>query len=184
MGSHLRYLGVELDSRTRHHFRRLQPNLRNLRTAAAALGGLLPKLSGPSDRPRRLYAGIVTSMALYGAPVWAAALSTDRMSQRLLSRAQRTVNLRIARAYRTVSTAAAGVLAGVPPLDLRATELRKLHEARRRRRSRMTTPEKTKEDMRKRAREDTMRAWKRRLREDDRTRRNRTVEAILPVLEE
>lgn len=180
VGSHLRYLGVELDSRwgTRYHFRLLYPRLRN---AAAALGGLLPNLRGPSNRPWRLYAGIVASMAMYGAPVWAEALSSDWVSQSLLNSAQRMINLRSMRAYRTVSTAAAGVLAGAPPLDLHTTELRKINEARcgLRYRSGGTPASEDEEETKRRVRRKTMEAWKRRLEEDERARRNRTMEAIL-----
>lgn len=112
--THLRYFGVMMDRRceTLHHFRLLYPRLRG---AAMALGQLLPNLNGPSDRSRRLYAGIIASMALYGAPEWADALSRDPGSRRLLDSAQRVLNLRCTRAYRTVSTVAASVLAGAGP---------------------------------------------------------------------
>ncbi|XP_061719330.1 uncharacterized protein LOC133526654 [Cydia pomonella] len=71
----LLYLGVLLDSKWNFeaHFKRLAPKL--LR-AAAAFGRILPNLGGPMASCRRLYMGVVRSMALYGAPVWADSLSS------------------------------------------------------------------------------------------------------------
>ncbi|XP_063634815.1 uncharacterized protein LOC134805886 [Cydia splendana] len=57
-------------------------------------------------------------MALYGAPIWAGTLRTR--SAVLLRRPQRAIALRVARAYRDNSHAAAGLLAGSPPWDLEA----------------------------------------------------------------
>lgn len=64
IGPRMRYLGVELDQRWKfHHFRLLVPRLDDV---AAVLGRLLPNLRGPDDGPRRLYAEVISSMALYG----------------------------------------------------------------------------------------------------------------------
>lgn len=55
----------------RAHFAWLVPRV--LR-AAMALRRLMPNMVGPCAHARRLYLGVVRSMALYGAPVWANAL--------------------------------------------------------------------------------------------------------------
>lgn len=62
---HMRYLGVELDNnwKIHEHFRLLSPWLRG---TATALSRLLPNLEDPNDKPRRLYAGVMESMALHG----------------------------------------------------------------------------------------------------------------------
>ncbi|XP_063529546.1 uncharacterized protein LOC134740810 [Cydia strobilella] len=86
--------------------------------AAGALGRILPNLGGPRGVCRRLYIGVVRSMALYGAPIWADTLRARNAA--LLRRPQRAIALRAARAYRTVSHVAACLLAGSPPWDLEA----------------------------------------------------------------
>ncbi|KAJ8717858.1 hypothetical protein PYW07_005788 [Mythimna separata] len=70
----MEYLGLVLNSRRwtfEEHFRRLVPKLDR---TGAALKRLLPSVGGPDAPRRRLYAGIVRFMALYGAPVWAPSL--------------------------------------------------------------------------------------------------------------
>jgi len=67
-----------------------------------------------------LYVGTVGSVALYGAPIWADAASKSRKIGSFLRGAHRSIVLRAARAYRTVSYAAAALLAGAPPLELLA----------------------------------------------------------------
>ncbi|TLM45763.1 hypothetical protein FEC26_18990, partial [Acinetobacter baumannii] len=70
----LKYLGLVLDSKWRfdHHFKMLGPRLLG---TAGALTRLLPNTVGCSAGIRRLYLGVVRSMALYGAPVWSPALT-------------------------------------------------------------------------------------------------------------
>ncbi|XP_072766271.1 uncharacterized protein [Anoplolepis gracilipes] len=81
----------------------------------AALCRLMPNLGRPDDRVHKLYAGTVNSMALYGALVWAdEAMATKRIRD-ILHRIQRRVAIRLVRDYRTVSHAAASILAGLPP---------------------------------------------------------------------
>jgi hypothetical protein len=67
---HMRYLGLILDSKWRfeEHFRCLSLKVIG---SAGALSRLLPHLGGPSAACRRLYTGVVRSMALYGSPVQA-----------------------------------------------------------------------------------------------------------------
>ncbi|KAI8442169.1 hypothetical protein MSG28_005777 [Choristoneura fumiferana] len=115
VGSTMKYLGLVLDGRWKfeEHFRRLAPKLV---AAAGALGRILPNVGGPGGSCRRLYTGVVRSVALYGAPIWAENLSARNVT--LLRRSQRAMALRVA--YRTVSYTAACLLAGSPPWDLEA----------------------------------------------------------------
>ena len=120
--STLKYLGLVLDSRWNfvEHFRRLAPKLER---AGAAFKRLLPNLGGPNASCRRLYAGVVRSMALYGAPVWAHSLR-----RHYLNAPQKVLAIRLIRGYRTISGEAASLLAGLPPWDLEAIVLARLHE--------------------------------------------------------
>ncbi|XP_047544444.1 uncharacterized protein LOC125076632 [Vanessa atalanta] len=116
----MKYLGLILDGRWSfgQHFVHLGPRLIN---AAAALGRLLPNVGGPGSLCRRLYSGVVRSMALYGAPIWVDALTADNRA--LLRKPQRVIAVRGIRGYRTVSWAAATLLAGDPPWELQAEVL-------------------------------------------------------------
>ncbi|CAH2227082.1 jg25023, partial [Pararge aegeria aegeria] len=123
----MKYLGLTLDGRWsfKGHFELLAPRLVG---AAAALGRLLPNIGGPDSACRRLYAGIVRSMALYGAPIWVHALSPQNIT--LLRRPQRVIAVRAIRGYRTVSWTASTLLAGDPPWDLQAEVLAQVHRYR------------------------------------------------------
>ena len=124
VGRTMKYLGLVLDSRWnfKEHFLRLAPRLNR---AAAALRRLLPNLSGPNASCRRLYAGVVRSMALYGAPVWALSIRTRPLK---LVACQRVMAIRMIRGYRTIAGESANLLAGLLPWDLEATALQRVYE--------------------------------------------------------
>ncbi|XP_032690632.1 uncharacterized protein LOC116853607 [Odontomachus brunneus] len=73
---------------------------------------------------RRLYATVVLSVMLYGAPVWYDAMrsttSLARRGQAPIFRVQRFVAIRVIAAYRSVSLEAATLLARMPPFYLLA----------------------------------------------------------------
>jgi len=85
-----------------------------------ALGALMPKLRGPQEKKRRLYANIIESVVLYAAPIWANSLSAD--VRRLFRRWQRAIAVRVCCAYRSVSFDSATLLARLIPLELLAAE--------------------------------------------------------------
>ncbi|XP_063532848.1 uncharacterized protein LOC134743387 [Cydia strobilella] len=176
----LRYLGVVLDSKWnfKAHFERLAPKLIS---AAAALGRLLKNLGGPKASCRRLYTGVVRSIALYGAPVWADAIG--RQCTAHLRRSQRAMALRTVRGYRTVSTDAACVLAGSLPWDLEAKVLAELYFWRVAawERDHWPTPSEI-EARRADFLNDAMGAWECRLERP--IAGSRTIEAIRPVLKD
>jgi len=87
-----------------------------------ALGRLMPNLRGPIEKKRCLYAGIVTSVVLYAAPIWADSLVASRDSRRMFQRWQRVVALRVCSAYRSVSFDSATLLARLIPYELLAAE--------------------------------------------------------------
>lgn len=64
-----------------------------------------------------MYASIVLSMALYGAPVWIQEMRMNGRIQKMVHKALRTMAIRVTRCYRTVSYRAATVLASILPLE-------------------------------------------------------------------
>lgn len=79
----MKYLGLIIDSRLTFeaHFIHLAPRMNRM---AAQLGGLLPNLAGPNDRIRRLFAMVMNSVAIYGAPVWATEAGRSQKIKRVL----------------------------------------------------------------------------------------------------
>ena len=172
----IKYLGLILDSRWnfQEHFRRLEPKLMG---AAAALGRLLPNVGGPSVACRRLYTGVVRSMALYGAPVWADTLGRQNVAH--LRRPQRAMATRVIRGYRTISTEAACVMAGTIPWDLDARALASIYFWREEAHDQVPA---AREVARRREefRDAALEVWEDRL--DRPSAGLRTIEAIRPVL--
>lgn len=123
----MKYLGIILDSRLsfKPHFEYVE---RKASMVTRALGRLMPNLRGPGETKRRLYASVLQSIVLYGAPVWSDALSASRSSQMLLNRVFRVMALRVISGYRTVSLDAALILARIPPVYLMATLRRRVFE--------------------------------------------------------
>ncbi|XP_011146017.1 uncharacterized protein LOC105187112 [Harpegnathos saltator] len=110
----MRYLSLILDGTWcfKEHVNRLVPRLRVI---SANLSRLMPHVGGPDWKARRLHAGVLNSVSLYGAPIWAEALAASHPLQALLRRVHRSLAVRVARCYRTVSHVAVTALAGMPP---------------------------------------------------------------------
>ncbi|XP_050450420.1 uncharacterized protein LOC126850972 [Cataglyphis hispanica] len=81
----LKYLGIMLDGRFnfRPHFEYVEDKIGKVNRA---LGRLMPNLRGPNENKRRLYAQVVLSIFLYGAPVWNEAFVASRSSQITINR--------------------------------------------------------------------------------------------------
>ncbi|XP_025152748.1 uncharacterized protein LOC105184948 [Harpegnathos saltator] len=96
----MKYLDLTLDGTWcfKEHISRL---VLRLRAVSANLCKLMLNIGGPDRKARRLHAGILNSVALYGAPVWAEALAASRPLQALLRRAHKAVAVRVIRGYRT-----------------------------------------------------------------------------------
>lgn len=117
----VKYLGVTLDQRLTFtpHVMRIT---KSAAEAARAVGRLLVNTGGPSTKKRLLLSSVVSSKLLYASPVWAEqAFKTARNRDKTKS-VQRLSALRIIRAYRTVSSDAALVLAKILPIDILAAE--------------------------------------------------------------
>lgn len=116
----VKYLGVRLDQRMTGtaHVRYVTGKALK---AATSLSRLMPRTGGAGEQRRRLLATVADSIVLYAAPVWERAMRFKR-NRALLRSTQRVMALRTCRAYRTVSTRAALVLARSIPWDLMVRE--------------------------------------------------------------
>ncbi|XP_025153574.1 uncharacterized protein LOC112588303 [Harpegnathos saltator] len=108
VGPTIKYLGLTLDGRWdfRAHFRDLAPRLRK---ADLALVRLMQTQGRPGWHARRLYVGVVLSIALYGASIWAPQLLATAQGKNLMRQALRAVAVRAIRGFRSVAQEARGL---------------------------------------------------------------------------
>lgn len=125
-GTTMKYLGVVLDGRLKfmEHFKYVAQKATKIR----ALCRLMPNLRGPTEGKRRLYAEVVLSVVLYGAPIWSEELDASRDALRDLDQVMRVMAIRVIAGYSTVSLDAAGVLGRIPPLRLLAGARKRTYE--------------------------------------------------------
>ncbi|CAB0028813.1 unnamed protein product [Trichogramma brassicae] len=126
----IRYLGLHIDAKLKfdHHLRTVSAK------AAGVIGSLakiMPNSGGPRSSRRKLYAHVVDSILLYGAPVWSTA-AQKRAYIRQAESAHRRACLRVIGGRPHVAYEATYVLAGIPPLALLADERARLYGRRRR----------------------------------------------------
>lgn len=77
---------------------------------------------------RELLVNVVYSKVLYATPVWASALEKQTTANSLLT-AQRSIAMRIASTYKTVSTSSLLVIHRLSPLDLMVKKKKEFYEA-------------------------------------------------------
>lgn len=127
VGDTLKYLGLTIDGR-----RNFQPHFvalcQRLKGEIGAFGRLMPNLEGPNDRCRKLYTAVVRSIAMYGAPTWFEKVLGSKKILAQLHGAQRTLNTRVMRGYRTVAYEATCAVAASPPWELVAEVFGRLYE--------------------------------------------------------
>jgi hypothetical protein len=76
---------------------------------------------------KTIYTGGILPLILYGAPVWKSALDNVCYKAKI-TRIQRLINIRIAKAYRTVSNEALYVIRGIIPINIKIEEIAKYYE--------------------------------------------------------
>lgn len=93
----------------------------------AAMARLMPNIGGPDSQKRLLLYGVAQSTISYAAELWGDIASVAKYKT-ILEGAQRKALLRVASAYRTVSSEALQVITGTPPIDLNLQLRRELHK--------------------------------------------------------
>lgn len=116
----IKYMGVHIgrESKMTTHIAKI---CEKATVRANILARLMPNVSGPTAKKRRILANVVGSIILYAAPIWAKAVQIKRY-ETMLERVNRRIGLRVTAAYRTAPTTAVLVLAGIPPIRLRVEE--------------------------------------------------------------
>nr|CAI5826350.1 unnamed protein product [Callosobruchus analis] len=122
----VKYLGEIIDAKLTH-YKQICVAAHKAAKMVASLSRLMPNIAGPKPSKRRTLMSVAHSIMLYGAEIWADALMVQKYRKCLSSAA-----LRVACAYRTVSETAVLVVAGIPPIDLLATERKMLYHRRKR----------------------------------------------------
>lgn len=127
IGKKLKYLGMILDSKLSfaEHFRYIQEKVEKVKRA---LCRLMPNLRGPHESKRRLYAYVVQSIVMYGAPIWYDSFVKNTAIQRPLRKIQRQLAIRIISGYKTIAYEVAIILARTPPWVLVARKYKRIYE--------------------------------------------------------
>ncbi|CAB0029880.1 unnamed protein product [Trichogramma brassicae] len=122
---HIRYLGVHIDARLLFdvHLAKVCEKATNV---AGAQARIMPRTGGPRSSRRKLYANVVDSVLLYGAPIWSSTTKTQAYWRQAES-IHRRACLRIISRRPHRSHEATYVLASIPPLALLADERTRLY---------------------------------------------------------
>jgi hypothetical protein len=120
----IRYLGIIFDNKMtfKEHVKYIEEKctklIFSLSRSAKLSWGLQHKAL------KTIYAGGTLPLILYGAPVWKGVMDTKCYKTKLI-RTQRLINIRIDRAYRTVSNEALCVITGLIPIHIQIQEAEK-----------------------------------------------------------
>jgi len=122
----IRYLGIIFDKKLA-----FKEHIDNIATKCTKLIFSLSKAAklnwGLNHKAlKTIYLGGILPILLYGAPVWCKALALENCKTKL-RRVQRIINIKIAKAYRTVSNEALCVLTGMTPINIKIEEVTKLY---------------------------------------------------------
>ena len=76
---------------------------------------------------KTIYLSGILPLLLYGTPIWVKAMTLKSYKDKII-RVQRIINIKIAKAYRTVANEARCVLTGLAPIAINVEEMTKLYE--------------------------------------------------------
>jgi hypothetical protein len=115
----MKYLGIYFDRRLKFY-----KNIDHITEKCRAVLYMLSKTAKQHcslghKSLKTLYEGALVPLMTYGAPVWEEAATKQRYLRKMQS-SQRLINIKIAKAYRTISFEAFYVMAGVPPIGILA----------------------------------------------------------------
>lgn len=116
----LKHLGVMVDDRLNFNAH-VDYACEKASKAVNTIARIMPNVGGPRSSKRRLLASVAVSILRYGVPVWAAAVKTKR-NRRMLNSTFRLMAIRVASAYRTISSEAVCVIAGMMPICITLAE--------------------------------------------------------------
>lgn len=123
----MKYLGVIMDGKL-SFVEHMEYVSEKVTKVTRALWRLMPNLHGPTEKRRRLYANVLSSIILYAAPVWAHKANIRGSVSRSLTEMHRKVVLRVIAAYRTVALDAAALLARIPPYHMTAEARKRAYD--------------------------------------------------------
>ncbi|KMQ83033.1 reverse transcriptase, partial [Lasius niger] len=178
----IKYLGLHIDGRWtfRTHFEKTAVRAKII---AMSLGRIMPNLKGASSKRRKLYALVVLSILLYGAPVWADVLENKKYMRVPYAKVIRFVALRVIAGYRTISYQAAHILARIPPIEYLAWKYKTIYEQTKLLKQDGQVPTtREKKEIKKYMEETMYNRWKNNIQEPNLPGK-RTREAILPNFE-
>lgn len=116
----VKYLGIWLDKKLLFN-KHITQVIEKAEKRMSVLNRIMPNIGGPGSLKRTVLYGVIQSIVLYGAPIWQETLKKDKYAN-LLESLQRRALIRVACAYRTVSSRALQVITGIPPMTLLAEE--------------------------------------------------------------
>ncbi|KAK2577889.1 hypothetical protein KPH14_000689 [Odynerus spinipes] len=170
MKDSIRYLGIHLDAKLR-----IDTHVENVTSGCGVMFNSLARVAKSNwglghKAMSTLYKGLFVPITTYAAAGWADLL--EESHRRKLPSVQRHALLRVTKAYRTVSTDAIPVIAGVLPIDLAITERALQYKIRRSinfefeglafQEDEAATGSRTRSLLRARLREAILRTWQRR----------------------
>jgi len=123
----MKYLGIIIDNKLtfREHITQVTEKCRKIIFALSKSAKLNWGLSHKALKT--IYTGGIEPLLLYGAPVWAEIIEKTSHRKKL-TRVQRLINIKVAKAYSTVSNEALCIITGLTPIHIKIKETAELYK--------------------------------------------------------